>query len=240
MNLLKLYEHSLFGLELFFGEFRTYHKLIEGFLSDEHSKLLDSYSEESLMKEAQKAGEFEREYYLHIQDSFIERSMELSTLYPNYFRSSFSIQLIAIAEIELIKICDLVHKQKGTTFRIKDLSGNSNFEKAKLFLKRTINVSLAEDIQDDWVFINKCRVIRNKFVHNGGVIDSNDSKNWEKIIGFQNEQKLFRYKETSDQAISDDLESLTLILGSNYNIKLINSLERFFSKLMEMINEKCG
>ena len=240
MNLLKLYEHNLFGLELFFGEFRAYHKLIEEFLSKEHNKLLDSYSEESLKKEAQKSGEYEREYYLHIQDSFIERSMELSVSYPNYFRSSFSIQLIAIAEAELIKICDLVSKQKETTFKLKGSPGNSNFEKAKLFLKKTIDIELAEDIMDDWLFINKCRVIRNKFVHNGGVVNSNESNNWNTIIEFQNQQKLFKFRETNDQPIKNDLESLTVILGNNYNIELIDTLERFFGKLLEMINKKCS
>lgn len=112
---------------------------------------------------------------------YCKSSYEESTFYPQSFRTSFFIQIFSVLEHELKEIC-LIHFQNNKKdFSIEDLKGNSEIEKAKLYLKKSAKINISEIEQ--WDYLDTMRKIRNRFVHGQGDI-SQKHNDWNKIYNF--------------------------------------------------------
>src|SRR5690606_34684002 len=81
-------------------------------------------------------------------------------------------QLYTMLESTLFEICEIHHRRFEKAFSIRDIRGQSDWEKIKLYLNRNNIVNLAH--LDDYGFLNDIRKLRNKIVHNNSTIKKTD------------------------------------------------------------------
>lgn len=231
----KLLDYSrshLFGIELAFIELKNYQSVIENFLDEEKIKLKPTFNESDIIQKAQANLEIRQEYYSYLLDQCAERAWELNELYPHNFRASFLTQIISFVEYELKKICDHHHHIKKSNFGISDLKGNSDFEKAQKYLSKVAGVNFL-NLEPEWEFINKSRIIRNKIIHQQGVLLKIE-KDFKQLDDFVNKQVGLKYKQKKETVGSETITEFTLIISSkDFSINLLRSTEIFFKKLLE-------
>ena len=211
-----------FVVESSIQEFERYHDLIEQFLNEEKQRLEDSFNK---MESELKKNKDDDDYYNHMIDVYSEKFGEISTLFPHNFRSSFLIQIISFVEFHLKKICDNSARTQKQPFVMSDLKGNSDFEKAKVYLKKVADLDISK-LGEDWEFIDGCRIIRNKLVHQQGLMGKNDD-NKKSIEKFAKKQGLITVAEKTN-----DCESRIEINDKELNAKLISSVSGFFKELL--------
>ena len=64
------------------------------------------------------------------------------SFYPLTFRNSLLVQIFSVYEIELKNICLYHHFVNKTNFSIRDLKGNSDIDKAKMYLQKSCQIDL--------------------------------------------------------------------------------------------------
>ncbi len=218
-KLLNNIDIHLFGIEITFAEFNDYQKLLEGFLEKEKANF------EKLFKDIQHKLETETQsiedpaYQANVLETGIERHFEISVLYPHNFRASFLTQIFAFIEFELKKICDYHHKLNNTDYSINDLKGNSEIEKAKVYLTKSCKIHF-DKLEPEWGLINKIKLIRNKLVHHQGIIEKSD-KDWKPIVSYIKEFDLGMLKD-----------NVFIINNREFNERFLKISESFFKKLL--------
>lgn len=227
----------LFGIEMFFLEFKGYMAFMESYIESSANDLENRYQQLDLNKYEKS----DPEYHSHLIDSYSERWFEINRYYPHNFRASFLVQMFSVIEYELKKICDHYHIISKTDFSISDLKGSSDLEKAQLFLKKSCKIDFI-DLQDDWNRINLMRKIRNRIVHHQSKISQQD-KDWMVIKDYVlRHNDWIEFKENLND-VSDDGSlyyadkrkyAFTLIIkNKELNEEFINITERFFRNLLE-------
>lgn len=147
---------------------------VENFLNIELKKISDN--QDKLKKENEKLSEIRDE----INDDFInerellnERRYYYGTIYTSNFRNTLLSLIISSLENLLKDICFQYKIIKNSPFDINDLKGNSDIEKAKLYLTKASNKNIGNISK--WSEINDYKFIRNKFMHQNGRIPNNSS-----------------------------------------------------------------
>lgn len=156
-------------------ELREFNNVIEEFLAREKGKnrIITDNNDLDLQRLTQ------GEYTLDFSDSF-----------PNILRSSNLTNVITSIELNFKSFCEFILLIANSPFGLKDLKGNSDFEKITIVLKKVAKIDFSElGIKEDWDFIDNSRLIRNKFVHNRGVV--NNSRNESKLTKFIDEHPVF-------------------------------------------------
>ncbi len=227
----------LFGIEIFFNEFRGYLTFIETYIEESRQKFEAINNQDDI--EQYKTSN--PEYYNYLIDSYSERWFEIATYYPHNFRASFLVQTYTMIEYELRKICDHYHLKMKTDFRVNDLKGNSDLEKCKIFLKKACKINFT-DIQAEWDFINIMRRLRNQIVHHQSKICQNDH-NFQAILQLINANRdTISFKEDFDE-LNDEgyryyddkkhYEFTILLTDNRLNESFLNVAETFFKILLE-------
>ena len=176
---------------------------------------------------------------------FAKDHYEYGTFYPQSFRTSFFTQIFSILEYELKEICMIYHLENKTDFTIYDLKGNSEIEKAKLFLKKACKIDFTS-LEPEWSYLNTIRKIRNIFVHHQGEINKTHNdwnvikqfiENKKQQIGFGNAAE-FLDKETFNELFDNDSNFNIEISDSKINVELIASIKTFLRNLVLQLDAK--
>lgn len=212
----------------FLEEFKNYNKIMENYL------FLNYRKSNMYFEEDNKIGSMNDQELIKFSQTFFEESI----FYPQSFRTSFFIQIFSVLEHELKEICLIHFQQNKYIFSIADLKGNSDIEKAKLYLKKAGNINF-DDFEPEWSYLETMRKIRNRFVHSQGEINQKHP-DWNKIYSFvsSNENSLglsncAECLEKSEFYRLYDIDStLTLeIQGHDFNDKMILSVKKFLNML---------
>jgi hypothetical protein len=155
-------------------ELREFNNLIEEFLAGEKYKngLITDNDDFDIQRLTQ------GEYVLDFSNSF-----------PNILRSSNLTNIITSFELNFKTFCEHILLIANSPFGLKDLKGNSDFEKITIVLKKVAKIDFSK-LEDEWNFIDNSRLIRNKFVHNKGVINITQN-DFTKLTKFIDEHPLF-------------------------------------------------
>ena len=81
----------------------------------------------------------------------------------SFFSASF-----ALFENQLLRICQSAQRNCGSPFSVRDLGSSSYTDRAKMYLKK-LGVAFPADTTE-WQEITRYREIRNKIMHEGGVL----------------------------------------------------------------------
>lgn len=215
------------------GEFRKFHdylNLMESHFESEKVKFDQENTEEELKEISKQAGEHQQEYYNHLIGELIEQRALISYDFPNSFRASFIIQLFTFLEFELRNICEYVANKNNSNFTINDLKGNSDIEKAKVFLKKEEKI-IFETLEPEWSIINNIKILRNILIHHQGFIKGNDNRiNNLKPFIERNEitfTKVNTFKDQEDYQIT--------IPNAKLPEDFIEVINKFFNKLITIL-----
>jgi hypothetical protein len=228
-------ENELFGLELIFVDFKNYYNLIESHITKVNKEYQAKYNNQANYKEAKKFGKFSNEYLLFLYEQYINELNNLTVQYPHNLRASFLIHIISFIEYELREICDYHHGKNNTDFRLTDLKGSSDMEKAKKYLSKAAKIDFSK-LNPEWDAINTIRKIRNKIVHHNGTIKVTDA-DWNELEMFCKHTQLINLIEEAGSNNSQEKSNFNIIIPNReLNYKLIADTESFFIKLMNEIN----
>jgi hypothetical protein len=123
------------------------------------------------------------EYLNHLQDTLVEKVIEIDRDFVQSFRASMVTQLFSFIERTIQDVCNSYCLMHDKEFGLDDLRGNSEFEKAKLFLTRAAKVDIKE-LEPHWSYINNLRRVRNCIVHNNSTILFGEDKKLEILKAF--------------------------------------------------------
>jgi len=139
------------------NEIRDYSTAVEGLLAREASTV-----GQELDDAARKLPEDERpDFYADNAEYF----QYLDTHFPNRHRLSLISMAYSVFEDYLVATCRMLKKQKNLELGLRDLSGNSQTNKAKKYLSKVLNVPLDEQ---SWRTMEAYASIRNVIVHGNG------------------------------------------------------------------------
>lgn len=156
----------------------------------------------------------------HKAGNFFTRPKEIyGKDFVNLSRMALLNSIYAFTEYMLVETClnhaSFVGNEKEK-FKDLDLEGNNDIYKAQYYLS-SVDASHFEQYKTEFVLLNKCRLVRNKFAHNGG-----------KAFNFES---TIKYLENSLGKDSIKIEFDFIILGEKFcdgiienNIKLSNGL----------------
>ena len=86
--------------------------------------------------------------------------------------SSGVVNVFSFFEFRLKELCDIFSKSSRVNIRIKDLSGNSDFEKGIKFLRKVVEIDRSI-LDDNSRRLRAFKTIRNRIVHNNLYLDEN-------------------------------------------------------------------
>ena len=148
--------------------------------------LVDKRLEEGLSSLEQEeeaiAGQLDIEEQLEYEAYLAERYQERQELKSIFFSSLFA-GSFALFEHELVRICERAKRESGNPISVKDFGGRDYLENTKRYLRKlgmTLPVGSPE-----WQQAVRCRTIRNKIMHDGGIIGENDD-----ILGYAEDKEI--------------------------------------------------
>lgn len=127
------------------------------------------------------------EYHDHLTSSLIDDIWQIDNHFKQFFRQSIVIQLYSFLEYKLKYGCDNYARQKNTAYKMSDLKGSSDMDKAKLFMSRSMGIAV-KDLDPEWSYVQRLRKTRNILVHHNGELMSTH-RDFKEIKAF--EQKGF-------------------------------------------------
>lgn len=220
----------LFGIQLVFAEFHDYYNIIEQGLANEAGVLFKKFEKNrtDLNESTAEVG-----YANYLDTQLAETYMSYNHYFPHYFRASFLIQLFSFIEYELKEICNHHHHLNATYIGLSDLKGQSDLDKAKIYLSKVCNVDF-NDLKPEWDYINLIRKLRNKLVHHNGIIGVDDNDRT-LLLSFIKKENSIGFKETPNRMRKSVFEGeLSIIITSkDLNQKVIDIAETFFIKLFD-------
>lgn len=216
----------------YLAEFQRYTQIIENFLFNEFYKANKNwkFKEPKTKKEITKFLNLSRQAREHIM------------FYPQSFRTSIIVQLFSVFEKDIKDICLYHHHYHKTDFSIKDLRGNSDIQRAKLYLKKTCYINFKK-LEPEWSFIETIRKVRNIIIHYQCKINKSHN-DWNSIYKFIDKNKnLLGYSECIEYSEKDQLKELfdneyyfnLEIQNSKLTEEFIKVLRSFFNKLISEI-----
>ncbi|MFD2517727.1 hypothetical protein [Salinimicrobium flavum] len=228
-------ENYLFELSTNLDKFKRYNSMMEGFLRNEFSRQKEELEIDKFYKKTEKDFTELINITMVVNDHLM--------FYPQNFRTSLLVQIFSLLEHKLGEICLYHHLSKSTDFSIKDLKGNSDIDKAKLYLKKACKIDF-KHLDPEWNFLEKLRKIRNLIVHNKGEI-SGMHRNWNSIFSFiSNNKDILSFSQNIEYMSKEEFQAFhDKELVYNIEIEPYDCIERFletiklfFEKLFEKLN----
>ena len=193
----------------------TYRNLLE-LVDRQLEKDLSELAQEVEKAASELEDDFGRsEYPEYLIEVYLEREEYKGIFLNSFFASSF-----ALFEHELVQVCEWARTTTKNPFSVKDFGGRDHMGNVKRYLKKVGVVFPADTLE--WKQATKYRTIRNKVMHEGGMLAENDG-----IIGFANENGIL--VETS--LIDGDIE-LRLQLTRSFCEKALND----YRKVLVQVN----
>lgn len=220
---------SLFPVKEVFIDLSNYYTTQIAFLSDEsiafyaNAVINDEYYKKDIKDRLALTGDEElfKVEFLNYERNKEERFLELSKIYPNYFRCFFITQIYGFIESELKLLCFEYATNHGVALDHKQLF---NFSQIQERLEKHCP-EIKNKISDELRFIDKVRLVRNDIVHSSGIIDANRKEKLEKILEY--DQGLFLFEDIGDDEFQISITNDKLIH------ELLNTGERLFIKILE-------
>ncbi|GFZ81088.1 hypothetical protein GCM10011531_09070 [Aquaticitalea lipolytica] len=175
-------DNNIFFLDLELQTFRNYAKFVEDHFDNSLTYHEKEYTEIMSKIEAEPK-KYADDYLNHLQDALVEKVIEIDKDFVQSFRASMITQLFSFVERTIQDVCNsycLMHKKE---FGLNDLRGNSEFEKAKLFLIKAAKVDIKE-LEPHWSYINNLRRVRNCIVHNNCIVFSDEIRKYSTLKSF--------------------------------------------------------
>lgn len=183
--------------------------------------------EKFLAEEKDKNRLFTSNNDLDIKKLKIEKlHIDFSKSFPNILRASNLTNIITSTEINLKVFCEQVLLLDNNPFNLRDLKANSDFEKIKIVLKKVAKIDFSK-IENEWNFIDNSRLIRNKFVHHQGVINSSHH-DFNKLTKFIDENQNF-FNKYLDNGIYYHIK-----IEKEFIYELINQIYKLIEKIKEV------
>ncbi|GFD80272.1 hypothetical protein HER15_14040 [Tenacibaculum mesophilum] len=183
-----------------------------------------SHTEEALNEYKKKLKE--ESEVLEAEKGYNPKSLEIyiCSYFSKIQLESIFTTLFSMLEQELKKICEQAQSIKLYNFKLKDLSGNNDIEKARKYIVKVMDVNL-DRFNDDWILIKKYQEIRNSFIHRQGKLRENNEieeyrRQYEKLKIFINEDQVF------------------MIESSKFLLEFIDLVVRFLYKVCDEIIDK--
>lgn len=152
--------------------------------------------------------------------------VDFSSSFPNMLRSSNLINIMTQTEIYFKSFADQILLDAESPFLLKDLKGNSDFEKVKIVLRKVANIDFSE-IDQEWTFIDNSRLMRNRFVHSRGIMSSNIN-DFSKISKFIDANKFIISKYLEDE------NYFHIVLEREFIFELIRNIFSLVQKIKKL------
>ncbi|GFZ76261.1 hypothetical protein GCM10011531_01530 [Aquaticitalea lipolytica] len=216
-------DNNIFFLDLELQTFRNYAKFVEDHFDNSLSNHEKEYKE-IMAKIEQEPKKYADDYLNHLQDSLVDKVIEIDRDFVQSFRASMITQLFSFVERTIQDACNSYCLNHNKEFGLEDLRGNSEFEKAKLFLTRSAGVNMKE-LEPHWSYINNLRRVRNCIVHNNSTILFGEDKKLEILKAFSKGRYTFYVR-------GKDFESHNLLFDNkNFIDEIIDNIIGLFERL---------
>jgi hypothetical protein len=214
-----------FVIEITLKELKKYQSFFEDFLEKEKQTLEKSYREKISKLEYDDMEEFGE-----IAQDYHYKHSDVANTFPHNFRASFLIQIVTFIETTLTEICEHYELANNTNYSIHDIRGNSDIEKAKIFLTKSCGANF-DNLNPEWQFILIAKKLRNSLIHYQGHIKKSE-KDWLILNSFNGKNDYFKFSP-----IGENVESPRFILkNKKLTEKLLTVTEIFFNKLLKEID----
>ncbi len=215
-----------------FKDLKKYQSLIEESLKNEANEIARDFNNLDFPLNVEGDGnEEESRYYQFLIEDYSERHAQMTKQFPHTFRASLFIQNISFIEVSLIDICEDCTYFKNEKFELRSKRGNSRFEDIEAYLIKEANVNFS-NLTKEWDEIKCCYLLRNKFVHDRGNINT-DEQNMDRK---ERSLYIFTQKNSSlnlEESKSDEGYNKSVLINSRELVDdLMNNAEIFFEKLL--------
>ena len=216
-------DNNIFFLDLELQTFRNYAKFVE----DHFDSSLTNHEKEytKIMKKIEaEPKKYADEYLNHLQDTLVDKVIEIDRDFVQSFRASMITQLFSFIERTIQDVCNSYCLMHNKEFGSDDLRGNSEFEKAKLFLTRAAKVDIKE-LEPHWSYINNLRRVRNCIVHNNSTVFGDEIRKYNTLKSFSKGRYILLEKDR-------DIVYYNLVFDNkNFINEIIENILGLFEKL---------
>jgi len=141
---------------------RAYARLVTDMMT-KHAKEHEAYVDEAVSK----LSEEEREAYF---DNNYDTYELLVRRFPNQQQQSLVVLAYSVVESRLIAVAQALMRQSNSGLTLKDLSGDSPFQKTRRVMSKVAGFEIDQRL---WDSVEAYRQIRNAIAHNAGDIGAN-------------------------------------------------------------------
>jgi hypothetical protein len=88
----------------------------------------------------------------------------------------------SLVDYWMSQVCDYQRKQKNLALKAKDIKGDGELNARHKYLTKYANLEL-DNVLDSYLHLDQLRRVRNKFIHGGGHINSDEERKFSAIEG---------------------------------------------------------
>ncbi|MEI8626034.1 hypothetical protein P4S67_19065 [Pseudoalteromonas sp. B137] len=148
----------------------------------------------------------------------IDEYWDLYTFFPSIHRRSEVINAYSILEHGLRSLCDVYERKSVSNIKLNDLAAHGYVDKSKKYLEKVINIEFP--VSGPWEDIKYIQQLRNKLVHEDGVINTNN-------------KELFNYIGNHSMLELDNSNRLIILAG--YTEECYSVIRHFFFNLFSSL-----
>ncbi|MCD6654246.1 MAG: hypothetical protein LT067_05715 [Sulfurovum sp.] len=129
--------------------------------------------ENSQKEEREKIPEAHSMYATSLPDTCISIS--------HLMKPDMVINIYSYLEFWLQKICLLIKDKNNLTLNFNDIKGNNDFHQYRKYIEIYFGLQYDKPLKKMYDDLDKLRLIRNKFIHNGGYVQDNEKNKFKDI-----------------------------------------------------------
>jgi len=92
------------------------------------------------------------------------------------------INIYSLVDYWINQICDYQRKLKSLALKAKDIKGNGELNARHKYLTKYANLQL-DSVLESYTHLDQLRIVRNKFIHGGGHINTDEENKFSAIEG---------------------------------------------------------
>lgn len=165
------------------------------------------------------------QYLDYVENNYYDEFGKIDYDFRQNLRRSQIIMLYSFLESKLKEGCNSYAKAHNKKNTIGNLKGQSDLDKIKLFIKRSMGIKI-DDLNPEWNYLNNVRVVRNKIVHHNGLIKKSD-KDFNKIEKFS--------KNHFDLVLIDEPDNYLIELNHEDFLKeVISNISKLYHNIIDL------